>query len=149
MTRRWVTCILAALALTVPVLARAQSSAPTPDPATAQSPANLWHPEPRSFHWKLMTPFHAWTAAMQGLDAHSTFRAIDAGHAEGDPLLRGLSANRPAFIAVRTGVAAAIIYGSSYLARNHKKTALATLIGINLAYAFIVQRNYQISRIQR
>ena len=35
-----------------------------------------------------LTSLYIGNVALQALDAHSTFRALDAGHAEGNPLMR-------------------------------------------------------------
>jgi hypothetical protein len=91
-------------------------------------------------------PMHVVTATMQGLDAHSTFRAFDVGAVEANPLVSSFAHHRPAFAAFKVGVAAGIIYATDRLAKRHPIRALIASTAINSAYAMIAARNYQVAR---
>ena len=91
-----------------------------------------------------MQSLYATTIAIQGLDAHSTFRALQAGGNEGNPLLGPLAASRPAFLALKVGIAATLIYSGRDLSRGHKIGAVLALAGINSVYAALIRNNYRV-----
>jgi hypothetical protein len=93
-----------------------------------------------------MIPVHVVTATMQGLDAHSTFRGLDAGAVEANPVVSSFAHNRPVFTAFKVGVAAGIIYTTDRLAKRHPVRALITAAAINSAYAMVAAHNYRIAR---
>lgn len=92
----------------------------------------------------LMQSLYATTIVVQGLDAHSTFRAIDAGGKEGNPLVGSLAERRPAFLALKGAISTATIYAARDLSKRHKVAAVLTLIGINSAYAALIANNYRV-----
>jgi hypothetical protein len=93
----------------------------------------------------VLTSLYASTAAMQMLDVHSTFKALDRGAVEVNPLMSGLVKHRAAFVTTKAAVAAATIYAANKVARHNKVAAIATLVAINSAYAMIVSNNYRIA----
>jgi Domain of unknown function (DUF5658) len=93
----------------------------------------------------LMTSLYASTATMQVLDVHSTFKALDRGATEVNPMMSGLVENRAAFITMKVAMAAAAIYAASRVARHNKAAAVVTLVAMNSAYAMIVSNNYRIA----
>jgi len=93
-----------------------------------------------------MMPFYVWTAAMQALDVHSTYAALDRGAVEANPLMGGMAGNKAAFIAMKAGVAATTIFATRNVARRNKVAAIATAVAINSAYAFVVSHNYRVAR---
>lgn len=159
-----VTCVLLVLAASE---ARAQEQVPPAprltatflDPAMVPPPATRLSAlsddtaapsvEKDSRPSKLMLPFYVATAALQALDVHSSFSALDAGAAEANPLLLGLVPNRPAFVAVKAGMTVAMIYGASHLAKHHRVYAIIALVGINSAYAALVAHNYHVAAVMR
>ena len=94
----------------------------------------------------LLSTLYASTAVMQALDAHSTFRALDNGAVEANPLMTGLARNRAAFVAVKALVATTTILATRQMARRSKLGAVVTIIALNSAYAMIVRHNYNIAR---
>lgn len=92
----------------------------------------------------LMQSLYATTIVVQGLDAHSTFRALDAGGKEGNPLIGSLAERRPAFIALKGAISTGTIYAARDLSKRHKVAAVLTLIGINSAYAALIANNYRV-----
>jgi hypothetical protein len=90
-------------------------------------------------------PMHAATAILQGLDAHSTFTAFDAGAVEGNPLVATLAHHRPAFAAFKAGVTAGLIYATDKMSRRHPVRAFITSAAINTAYSLVAMHNYRVA----
>jgi hypothetical protein len=97
----------------------------------------------------VLSALYGSAVVVHGLDAHSTFEALDAGAVETNVLLRPLTDNRPAFIAFKGGVAAGTIYAAHHMAKRNKLAAILTLAAVNTAYAFIVANNYRAAREMR
>lgn len=114
-------------------------SGPLPAVAFAPIPAR-----PRGV--SLMPAFYVMTATMQALDVHSTLSAFSHGAVEANPLMRGITGNRAAFIAMKAGVATTTILATRGMARRHKVGAIATLIAVNAGYAWVINHNYQVAR---
>ena len=93
----------------------------------------------------VMQSMYALTIGMQAVDAHSTFRALDAGARPGNPLLGRLEERRPAFLAFKAGVAAGLIYAAHGLSTRHKLRAVVALAAINTGYALLARRNYRVA----
>jgi hypothetical protein len=129
-----------AAAQTTPVL-RAEQTASPQGPAPVSRPYFRAEKRPS---WTI--PMHVVTAAMQGFDAHSTFKAIGTGAVEANPMVASFAHHRPAFTAVKIGVAAGIIYSTDRLAKRHPIRALITATAINSAYAMIAAHNYRVAR---
>jgi hypothetical protein len=131
----------------IPVrLTVALADVPVQPPAAVEQPAFAM---PRlatpTAHINLLLPLYVSTAVFQALDVHSTFAVLSHGGAEVNPMLSGLVSNRPAFIAVKAGIAAGTIYAASRIARHNKVAAIAALIGLNSMYAMVVSHNYQVA----
>jgi hypothetical protein len=82
--------------------------------------------------------------ALQGLDVHSTLRAIDAGHYEQNPLMRWTVSHPAAFISMKAAASAATIYLAERIRKQHPKRALLFMAAVNSAYALIVVHNYSV-----
>jgi len=116
-----------------------ESAATGAEPVTADPPVR----RRSSPGWILGV--HATTALMQGLDAHSTFLAMDRGGVEVNPAVSLFARNREAFTAMKVGVAAGLIYATDRLARKHPMRALVLAAAVNSAYALVVARNYRVA----
>jgi hypothetical protein len=90
-------------------------------------------------------PMHVVTAVMQGLDAHSTFKALNAGGVESNAMMSGVAHKPGAFTAVKLGVTAGLIFATEHMAKKHPKRAFITAIAINSAYAMIAAHNYRVA----
>jgi hypothetical protein len=97
----------------------------------------------------LITSLFVTTAVMQGLDTHSTFKALDAGAVEANPLMRPLVNHRGAFVALKVGMAAGLIYAGHHLYKKNKVAGALALAAVNAAYGLIALRNYDVAREQR
>jgi hypothetical protein len=89
---------------------------------------------------------YASTAVLQGLDFHSTMAVLNRGGGEGNPLMAGVVRNKAAFLGVKAAVAAGSILAARKIGKRNKVAAVATLVAINSAYAFVVQHNYRVAR---
>lgn len=93
-----------------------------------------------------MQSLYAATAITQALDAQSTFKALNAGAVESNSLVKPFAANRPAFIALKAGMATAFIYAGHNLSKGHKIGAMIALGVVNSLYTAIAINNYHVAR---
>jgi len=150
---------VAAVMVAAPTLARAQEPPPRPNfsdfsagvvtPARTARTAVRLDRDPASVERSrpsiLMTSLYASTAIVQGLDVHSTMRALDAGAVERNPLMSYLTARPKAFVAVKSGTAVGLIYAGRRLAKRSKKQAAIAMIAVNSAYMFVAVHNYRVA----
>jgi uncharacterized protein DUF5658 len=88
-------------------------------------------------------------ATLQAFDVASTRMALRAGGGEANPLVAPIAGSPLALIAVKAGVAGAMIYASERLWKTNRKAAVLTMIGLNAAYGMAVAHNYGIAASQR
>ena len=93
----------------------------------------------------MMSSLYASTALMQGLDVHSTLKALDAGAVEGNPLMTGVTKNKAAFIAMKAGIAAGTIFAAHKASKKNRAAAIISLVAINSVYAMVVNHNYKVA----
>lgn len=91
-----------------------------------------------------MQSLYVATALTQALDAQSTFKALNAGAVESNSLVKPFAGNRPAFIALKAGMATAFIYAGHNLSKRHKIGAVIALGLVNSLYAAIAMNNYHV-----
>jgi hypothetical protein len=94
----------------------------------------------------LMTSLYVSTAVMQALDVHSTLQALDRGAVEGNPMMSGVTGNKAAFIALKSGVAFGTVMAARNMSKRNRVAAALTLVAINSAYAMVVNHNYKVAR---
>ena len=82
---------------------------------------------------------------LQGLDVHSTLRAVDAGHGEQNPLMRWSVEHPAALISMKAAATAATIYVAERIRKRYPKRAMIFMAAVNSAYAFIVVHNYSVA----
>jgi hypothetical protein len=149
MPRRFVLRVvcLISMALCYASVARAQDRhtapgvATTPETETSAPMIAVERPKPSI----VLTSLYATTILVQGLDAHSTFRALDTGARESNPVIGSLAGNKAGFLALKAGIATASIYAAHSLARRNKVAAIAALVAVNTGYALIVRSNYHVA----
>lgn len=95
------------------------------------------------------TPFliglYATQAALEGLDARTTLRALQAGKGrEGNPVLSPFASSPPALIAFKMGSTAGILATLDRIHKYHARSATIACIAINVGYAFVVAHNFRI-----
>lgn len=94
-----------------------------------------------------LLPLYGSLIALQGLDIHSTRRAIASGSArESNPALRDVVHNGAAFVAVKAGATAGVIWASEKMWKKNRKGAVVFASLVNVAMAAIVANNYRIAR---
>ena len=95
----------------------------------------------------VMQWLYATTVVTQGLDAQSTFKALSAGAAESNSLVKSIAANRPAFVALKLSMATAFIYAGHDLSKRHKVGAIIALTLVNSVYTAIAINNYRVAHV--
>lgn len=126
-------------------IASAVAAFAQPVPAETAQFDRQFFTEPKIGSSKLLSSLYATTALMQALDVHSTFSALSHGAVEANPMMKGVTSNKAAFIATKAAVAAATIMAARHVAKKNKVAAIVTLIGINSAYAMIANHNYKVA----
>jgi hypothetical protein len=109
-------------------------------------PAPMRGATPRIGSSAVLASLYVTTALMQGLDVHSTYRAIGLGGKEANPIMGGLTGNKGAFIATKAAMAAATIYMAHRTSKHSQLKAILTLTAINSVYAVVVDHNYRVAR---
>jgi hypothetical protein len=134
----------------------AHTDGPSRDPVAAEgtlsratrqievpAPAETARPGTRTQHRGAMTAMYGSLVTLQALDAHSTFRALDAGLEEANPLMRWASAHPVAFVSLKATATAGTMFVAEKIRKKHPKRALAFMIAINATYAIVVAHNYR------
>lgn len=122
------------------VIAHATFDAPKPaDPSDSNASMMAFHRVSPT-----MQSLYVMTALTQALDAQSTFKALNAGAVESNSLVKPFAANRPAFLALKAGMATAFIYAGHDLSKGHKIGAMVALALVNSVYTAITVNNYRV-----
>jgi hypothetical protein len=100
----------------------------------------------RSWTTPVLLSLQAATVVTQMLDVHSTLKAIQAGGVEGNPMMGGLVGNRAAFVGVKAGISAGVIYITHRVARDNKVAAIAASAAINSAFLMVARHNYRVAQ---
>jgi hypothetical protein len=93
-----------------------------------------------------LMPLYGSLIALQGLDIHSTRRALGSGGSEANPAMRPVVKNSAAFVAVKAGATAGVIWASEKLWKKNRKAAVIFASVVNVAMAAVVANNYRVSR---
>jgi len=93
-----------------------------------------------------LIPLYASLVALEALDAHSTWRALDNGLQESNPVLTGVAGNKPAFVAAKIGVTAATIALTEQLRKKNRAAAIILMVSANSGMAWVVNHNYRAVR---
>lgn len=89
-------------------------------------------------------------AALQGYDAYSTLKVLKQGGVEANPMMRGVSGNPAAFIAIKGAVTFASIYTAERLWRDdHRVAAIVLMAATTGTMAAIAAHNASVLRAQR
>jgi hypothetical protein len=119
-------------------LKTAAERVPVPLPAD-QVPASPSAPR------RVLTASYLGLGVLQTLDAHSTFRALDSGMHERNPLMRWASNHPAAFVALKGGATAGTILVAEKIRKKHPKRAIVFITAINAVYAAVVMHNYRVT----
>jgi Domain of unknown function (DUF5658) len=112
--------------------------APAPSsPNTAEvGRANERRPDP-------LVPLYVSFCALQVLDVHSTWRAVDHGAVEANPVLRGVVGNQAGLVALKAAGTAGLIYASEKMWKRNRTASIIFMVAANSAMAWVVQNNYR------
>jgi hypothetical protein len=91
----------------------------------------------------LMPSLYAGNIALQIMDTHSTFRALDAGLVESNPMMRWTTEHPVAFVSMKAAATATTILVAEKIRKKYPRRAALFMAGVNTAYAFIVMHNYR------
>jgi hypothetical protein len=119
--------VVCALALTASRAAGQEPSHPIAD-AVQRPPA--------------LIPLYASFAALQLVDMHSTWRALNHGAVEANPLLSGVAGNKAVLLTVKTAGTAAVIAVSERLRKKSRTAAVILMISANSGMTWVVEHNY-------
>jgi uncharacterized protein DUF5658 len=113
-------------------------AAPTPSsPNTAEvGRARVRRPDP-------LVPLYVSFCALQVLDIHSTWRAVDRGAVEANPVLRGVVGNQVGMVALKAAGTAGLIYASEKMWKRNRTASIIFMVAANSAMAWVVQNNYR------
>jgi len=103
--------------------------------------------EPSAKRPMALPAMYAMQAALQALDAHSTYSAINRGAVEANPLMQGVVQNKGAMMAVKAGVAAGTIFLAERMwKRGNRMGAIAAMLVANGVTAMVVANNYRVAQ---
>jgi hypothetical protein len=91
----------------------------------------------------LMPALYAGNIALQVMDTHSTFRALDAGMVESNPMMRWTTEHPVAFVSMKAAATATTILVAEKIRKKHPWRAALFMTGVNTAYALVVAHNYR------
>jgi hypothetical protein len=83
-------------------------------------------------------------AVLQGLDLHSTWRAVGSGRQEVNPLIGGASGSMPSAIVLKAGMTTLTVWSNARLRRTKPGLARTVAVVENLVYLMIVTHNYRL-----
>lgn len=91
----------------------------------------------------LMPALYAGNIALQVMDTHSTFRALDAGMVESNPVMRWTTEHPVAFVSMKAAATATTILVAEKIRKKYPWRAALFMAGVNTAYGLIVSHNYR------
>ena len=120
--------------------ASAQALASSADAASAEVQAEQGVERDRP---RVLMPLYAMQITLNGLDVHSTMRALDAGHREGNPLLGDGSAKT--MIGAKVASSALSVYLAEKLWKKNRVAAVVMVAGVNAGLMAVVANNYRLA----
>lgn len=113
--------------------------------AAAQIPSAPIQPRPevKQTPRGLLPALYAGNITLQVMDTHSTFRALDAGLVESNPMMRWTTDHPVAFVSMKAAATATTILVAEKIRKKYPRRAALFMAGVNTAYAFVVLHNYR------
>ena len=93
-----------------------------------------------------LVPLYVSFGALQVLDTHSTWRALDHGAVEANPMLKGVVGNQAGLIALKAAGTAGVIFASEKMWKRNRTASIVFMVAANSAMAWVVQNNYRAVR---
>jgi hypothetical protein len=116
------------------------ASLPAPAPPSLDTTEVTRAPERRP---DSLIPLYVSFGALQALDIHSTWRAIDHGAVEANPVLKGVVGNQAGLVALKAAGTAGVIYASEKIWKRNRTASIVFMVAANSAMAWVVQNNYR------
>lgn len=114
--------------------------------ATQLPPSSVFLPAPVAPRRPAaLVGLYASFVALQVGDMVTTSKALNNGGVEANPLMKGLTSNKGAMMAVKAGASLGTIYLTEKLWKKNRVAAIATMVIMNGAYAAIVANNARIA----
>jgi hypothetical protein len=82
---------------------------------------------------------------LNGLDVHSTLRALDAGYREANPLFDDGDAKK--MIGAKIASSAISVYVAEKLWKKNRVAAVLMMVGVNAGLAAVVATNYRLAEV--
>jgi hypothetical protein len=131
-----------------------QITAATLREAGPQRPGDLPHQQPPILQAgdeprrpAALLPLYGSLIALQGMDFHSTRAALDSGSGhEANPAMRHVVNNSAAFLVLKVGATAGVIWASEKMWKKNRKGAVIFAAVVNAAMAAVVANNYGVRR---
>jgi len=123
--------------------ASAQSLAPPPTNTIESHVGDGQAVDPQRDRPRLLIPLYLMQFTLHGLDVHSTMRALDAGHREGNPLFADGSPKK--MIGAKIASSAASVLIAEKLWKKNPLAAVLTMASVNAGLSAIVAHNYRIA----
>ena len=92
---------------------------------------------------RALMPLYAVQITLNALDVHSTMRALDAGHREGNPLFNDGSASK--MIGAKVASTVLSVYLAEKLWKKNRVAAVVMMAGINAGMMAVVANNYRLA----
>jgi hypothetical protein len=122
--------LTSSIRLDIPALA-------SPDHLTMSPPAFVPATRPTS-----LAPLYGTFAVLQSMDAITTLKALQQpGVREANPIVRPFANSVPAMVALKSASTIVTVAAVEKLWRRNRAAAVATMIGINVAYGIVVSHN--------
>ena len=100
---------------------------------------------PKESRPAMLPALYAAQVALQALDVHSTYSALNKGAHEANPLMKGVVGNKGAMVAVKAGVAVSTIFLAEKMWKKGNRTgAVATMLIVNGLTAVVAANNYKV-----
>jgi hypothetical protein len=114
----------------------------TPSAAFAQEPPSI----KESLGTGMLRGLYFATPTIHAIEGISTLRVVKLGGREVNPLVAPQTRNPLVMVASKAGIAAAEIYLTHRVARDHKFRAILMLTGLNVGYALAAAHNFDVAR---
>jgi Domain of unknown function (DUF5658) len=101
---------------------------------------------PRPQRPAALVPLYISFGVLQGLDGHSTFRALESGAVEANPLMKGVADSAVGMAAVKVAAGAGVIFATERMWKRNKVAAVLFMTATNSAMAWVVQHNHRVTR---
>lgn len=82
---------------------------------------------------------------LNALDVFSTYKVIERGGYEANPVMAKFVHNKAAFIGIKTISTTAFLSACRIIKKDKPKLAFALLLAGNIGYGFLVNHNFQLS----